>query len=650
MADEKISATDEKVTLHDTDLIPIVNVEADPDETEHITGKNLKLAVGSKGDIYYPDFGLNWADLGVVTTDAVYTIAYLGNGVVVIGDEGGHVWRSTNFGLTWTDLGAIASNDIFTIVCLGNGIAIMGDGDHHIFRSTDYGLIWTDLGVITTASIYTMAYLGDGIAVLGDGDFHVWRSTDYGANWADLGVIAGHNINFILYMGSGIAVLGTEDGHVFRSTNYGANWADLGQLAVRALYTGTYLGNGLAVLGDEDHHIWRSTDYGINWTDLGVITTDSIWSMAYLGNGVVILGDQDFHIWRSTDYGLNWTDLGVIATAAIYAIAYLGNGIAIMGGNDDHVYRSTSAFQVWNDGMPPLDDFLENPPTEDEASKAPTSEWAFDHDADEDAHHAKIHASTHESGGADQIHSMADDDDDTKIQVEEGADEDIIRMDVAGVEALKIGATGIVSTVKQSAGAAYMNTAKQSIPHNTDTIIALDTEDFDIQDEWDTSLITGTADATEANKLHDADGGFSASDIGKIVWNTTDDTYTTVTGFVDSGELDLDDDIMADGEDYQLYFSRFTATETGVYVALGSININNAVADKWYSPRIYKNSAIMAATRYHTAFISSVVFGVTAQIQLSANDYLELGLLHQAGAAVDVNNVAGTRLDIAKVA
>jgi len=385
MADEKISALNEKTTITNDDLLPIVDTEASPDETKKIKVANIVKAFPK--DIYNCDYGLNWADLGVVTTDAVYTIAYLGNGVAVIGDEGGHVWRSTNFGLTWTDLGAIASNDIFTIACLGNGIAIMGDGDHHIFRSTDYGLNWTDLGVITTAPIYTMAYLGDGIAVLGDGDFHVWRSTDYGANWADLGVIAGHNINFILYMGSGIAVLGTEDGHVFRSTNYGANWADLGQLAVRALYTGTYLGNGLAVLGDEDHHIWHSTDFGLNWTDLGVITTDSIWSMAYLGNGVVILGDQDFHIWRSTDYGFNWTDLGVIAAAAIYAIAYLGNGIAIMGGNDDHVYRSASAFQVWNDGMPPLDDFLENPPTEDEASKAPTSEWAFDHAADANAHH-----------------------------------------------------------------------------------------------------------------------------------------------------------------------------------------------------------------------------------------------------------------------
>ncbi len=33
--------------------------------------------------------------------------------------------------------------------------------------------------------------------------------------------------------------------------------------------------------------------------------------------------------------------------------------------------------------------FLENPPTEDEAKKAPTSEWAFDHNADTVIHHIK---------------------------------------------------------------------------------------------------------------------------------------------------------------------------------------------------------------------------------------------------------------------
>ena len=71
---------------------------------------------------------------------------------------------------------------------------------------------------------------------------------------------------------------------------------------------------------------------------------------------------------------------------------------------------------------------------------------------------------------------------------------------------------------------------------------------------FDTSASdSGTADATEAYKLHDADGGFSANDVGKVVKNTTDSTYTYVADYVDSGELTLDDDIFVSGENYSIY-------------------------------------------------------------------------------------------------
>lgn len=37
-------------------------------------------------------------------------------------------------------------------------------------------------------------------------------------------------------------------------------------------------------------------------------------------------------------------------------------------------------------------DIFQNPPEEDDASHAPTSEWAYDHWKDPDAHHARLHA------------------------------------------------------------------------------------------------------------------------------------------------------------------------------------------------------------------------------------------------------------------
>lgn len=69
------------------------------------------------------------------------------------------------------------------------------------------------------------------------------------------------------------------------------------------------------------------------------------------------------------------------------------------------------------------------------------------------------------------------------------------------------------------------------------------------------SIITGTADATEANVLHDDSVGFTSAMVGNIVWNTTDDTYTTVSAYVDDGELTLTEDIMADEDTYIIYSS-----------------------------------------------------------------------------------------------
>lgn len=66
------------------------------------------------------------------------------------------------------------------------------------------------------------------------------------------------------------------------------------------------------------------------------------------------------------------------------------------------------------------------------------------------------------------------------------------------------------------------------------------------------TLVTANADATGANKLHDANGGFVNTMVGQVVKNSTDGTTTTVTAFVDSGELTLNDDIFVSGETYIL--------------------------------------------------------------------------------------------------
>jgi len=82
--------------------------------------------------------------------------------------------------------------------------------------------------------------------------------------------------------------------------------------------------------------------------------------------------------------------------------------------------------------------------------------------------------------------TIQDADTDTKIQVEKSADEDIIRMDVVGIEAFLLHNDGILTLAKQSDARAYKD-GTQSIAIDTNVLVELDTIDFDQNSEFDTS-------------------------------------------------------------------------------------------------------------------------------------------------------------------
>ena len=247
---------------------------------------------------------------------------------------------------------------------------------------------------------------------------------------------------------------------------------------------------------------------------------------------------------------------------------------------------------------------LENPPTENEAAKAPTSEWAFDHDA--------AIASTHWASAA-----------------------------------------GILTFPSQSSAKAYLNADHNGIVTATPVKIPLNAESHDIQNELNTRRLTGAADATEANKLHDADGGFEAADVGAYVHNTTDNTYTTVAAFVDSGELTLTDDIMADTENYTLYHARWTCTEDGKYLVVGAVTYKttNMEDQKSHHSRIHKNGSAVTYTGASSSGAIQMSILCLDVLSLIATDYLELWAWHNgtSGNLILRGLEAATYLTIMKV-
>lgn len=81
---------------------------------------------------------------------------------------------------------------------------------------------------------------------------------------------------------------------------------------------------------------------------------------------------------------------------------------------------------------------------------------------------------------------IVDADADTKVDVEDGADEDIVRMDVAGVEAFHLSAVGILTLAKQSRARAHRKTTAQSMPEAW-TKMEVNNESYDEQNEFDST-------------------------------------------------------------------------------------------------------------------------------------------------------------------
>lgn len=180
---------------------------------------------------------------------------------------------------------------------------------------------------------------------------------------------------------------------------------------------------------------------------------------------------------------------------------------------------------------------------------------------------------------------------------------------------------------------AYQTNA-QTLERIKELQVLLDTENWDTGTDMDITVRTANCDATQAFKLHDADGGFEAGDAGATVWNTTDDTYAMVSAFVDSGELTLDTDIMVNGEGYKLFRSWFVCPDDGKYLVCGGVRfagLGNAVTMLLSLRK--NNTGIAAANTF--ALGAAVGAGmVTAEIMdCTAGDKITMYTYHSDAAA-----------------
>jgi len=102
------------------------------------------------------------------------------------------------------------------------------------------------------------------------------------------------------------------------------------------------------------------------------------------------------------------------------------------------------------------------------------------------------------------------------------------------------GATGYTTELPQAVKRALVRVAKYKA-HVVRVPIAVETR-------------TGTASSTSTSHLVDATNAqFLSTDVGKIVYNSTDKTRAVITAYTSTSDVTLSRDIMASGENYNLY-------------------------------------------------------------------------------------------------
>jgi len=85
-------------------------------------------------------------------------------------------------------------------------------------------------------------------------------------------------------------------------------------------------------------------------------------------------------------------------------------------------------------------------------------------------------------------------------------------------------------------------------------------------------LKQGTATSTSAGKLVDTAATFASSDVGRVLHNTTDNTWATIVEFISATQVALSSDIMANTEAYDIYGSFEAASADTVETLITAIS------------------------------------------------------------------------------
>lgn len=258
-------------------------------------------------------------DLGSGTYTAIATftgqtffrrLLNIDNGLVFGATDGdGLIHRSRNYGKTWEQVYSSGETTIYSLAYLGNDVLLAGANSGKVFKSTDLGTTWAYTGYSSGVYMYKLAYLGNGVVIGLDNGGKICRSMNYGANWSTATVTTGIGSlrdSTVLPDGTILVCGGNPSPKIVKSVNNGLTWSSTSFTAVSGTYLNALvtLPTGVVIAGGY-RNIYRSVDGGNSWITVAT-TTEEITVGEYLGgHSSFFLGSTG--LYKSSDMGLTWS-------------------------------------------------------------------------------------------------------------------------------------------------------------------------------------------------------------------------------------------------------------------------------------------------------------------------------------------------------
>lgn len=243
-----------------------------------------------------------------------FSIALAANGALLVGTDGGGVFRSTDNGNTWVFSG-IGGKRVVSFFVDANGNILAGTRFYGVYRSIDHGETWAyiDGSGFGLTDVQCMAvdssghiFVGVNLIAFYHNNYGIYRSTDNGTNWQEV-FDPNISVEALVINPDNHFVAGARYG-VYRSTSNGTNWQHIGlwNTRIKAIALRGAMPIPESIFAGTAAGIYRSIDHGSNWSQVNTGLGNLDVKLLGINSGGLVFAGTAGGIFRSSDNGENW--------------------------------------------------------------------------------------------------------------------------------------------------------------------------------------------------------------------------------------------------------------------------------------------------------------------------------------------------------